>query len=518
MRRHFLGGLIAMLAAVCGPVAMQAGTAGVPPKAPAAQFVAPPFDPASPEARAAGRLDHWRAAMASPRAIGAPSWILMDLTSGRVLAQHNAEAKMYPASTTKMLMALTALNAVGDKGLDRVVTIGPNPPKTGEQSLHLLQGERFTLRDLLRGALIKSANDACVAVAEGVAGTVPAFVHLMNDEARRVGAVHSHFANPHGLHDPNHYTTAHDLALIARAALRYPFIAATVNTRDAAIHGSPQIPGDRALVNRNRLLWRWANCDGVKTGYTRQAGRCLVATATRTVPVDGRPVPFRLLSVVLHAPDSWSDSAQLLQHQGFEKFRPVLVARAGQAFGPVAVKGGATEAEAIAPRRGILAVRRNGGADPLVQVQPALLRAPVKRGQKVGVLLLSEHGHVVARLPLVAREAVARAEGPLLVRAVRGAGLGTLLARLGLLCCCALGALFVFKQRRAPRRRPRARKFYEETISHSNHANQPTETRDQFLRRVGRTAGEPDGGLRERGRNRAEVALGERKSRAEDSS
>jgi D-alanyl-D-alanine carboxypeptidase (penicillin-binding protein 5/6) len=372
---------------------------------PSGPLAAPPFDPASPEARLSKKLDAWRSGMATPRPIESPAWILMDPASGRVLAQHNADRKMYPASTTKTLMALTALTALGESGLDRVTTIGPNPPQTGEASIGLLQGERFTIRDLLRAALIKSANDSCVAVAEGVAGNVPAFVKMMNAEARKVGAVHSHFANPHGLHDPNHYTTPRDLAMLARAAMRIPFFNETIATRDIAIHGNFKVPGDRKLVNRNRLLWRWAECDGVKTGYTRQAGRCLVASATRMVNTPAGAEPFRLLAVVMHSKDSWTDSAQLLLHEGFEKFHPFEFAKAGQEFGEVQVQRGAS-VKAIAPRDISLPLRNGESDNPQQRQQYITLRAPVRSGQVVGNIEFLEAGHPIARTSLVAQDDV----------------------------------------------------------------------------------------------------------------
>jgi len=170
--------------------------------------------------------------------VQAQAYILVDVSSGRVLAQRNADARMFPASTTKTMTALVALK---HGNLDSVVSIGPNPASTGEQSVYLLEGEQFRLRDLVRAAMIKSANDSCVAIAEGVAGTVPQFVDLMNKEAKKVGARHTHFVNPHGLHDPNHYTTARDLSLIARAAMEYPFFNRTIRTRETTIHGNAKI-------------------------------------------------------------------------------------------------------------------------------------------------------------------------------------------------------------------------------------------------------------------------------------
>jgi D-alanyl-D-alanine carboxypeptidase (penicillin-binding protein 5/6) len=345
--------------------------------------------------------------------VQAQAYILVDVSSGRVLAQHNAGQRMFPASTTKTMTALVALRHAN---LDSVVSIGPNPASTGEQSVYLLEGENFLLRDLLRAALIKSANDSCVAVAEGVAGTVPKFVQMMNEEAKKVGARHTHFMNPHGLHDPQHYTTAYDLSLIARAAMEYPFFNQTIRTRAATIHGNAQIGPERLLVNRNKLLFRWGECDGVKTGYTKQAGRCLIASATRIDPASGKP--WRLLSVVLHSPDSWGDSQKLLMHHGFEQFKPVVMARAGEVAAPVDVRGGAFVAKAVATHDVLLPLRRNEQATLTRRVDMIPVAAPVAKGRTVGYLEFRAAGHQLAKVPLVAQEAV---PASLIVKVVPGA-------------------------------------------------------------------------------------------------
>lgn len=331
-----------------------------------------------------------------------PSWVLMDAATGRVLEEHDAHRRMFPASTTKTMTGLVAISR-GD--LDRVVTIGPNPPKTGEQSAYLMQGERFALRDLLRAALIKSANDSCVAVAEAVAGNVPAFVKMMNQKAREVGARDTHFANPHGLHDPNHYTTAYDLALIARAAMKYPFFNQVVDTREAEIHGNYKIGATRLLVNKNKLLFRWNECDGVKTGYTRQAGRCLIASATQSVQTASGARPFRLVSVVMHSPDSWGDSEWLLR-QGFAQFAPVEIVRANQEFGSANVEGGAQSAQAIAPRAIYLPLRHGERAVLSEQLHFEPLRAPLRSGQNIGRVDFVSGGRVLVSSPLVSLRAV----------------------------------------------------------------------------------------------------------------
>lgn len=333
--------------------------------------------------------------------IGAKAYLLMDVDSGRILIEHNARTRMFPASTTK---TMTALVAIEDGDLDAVVGIGANPPKTGEQSINLLEREKFALRDLVRAAMIKSANDSCVAIAEGVAGTMPAFVKLMNAKAQAIGARHTHFVNPHGLHDPRHYSTAHDLALIARAAMQHREFNRIIGTQQTTIHGNWKQGPLRPLINRNRLMLRWNPCDGVKTGYTRQAGNCLVASATQ---IDASGKPWRLLAVTLHSKDIWNDCYNLLQKQGFERFQPHTVAAAGEIAGEIHAQGGAREGQAI--------VRREVRVPLLIGDQSTLTRrvhlsdvtAPVRRGQKVGHLEIAANGRRVLTVPLVAKEEIA---------------------------------------------------------------------------------------------------------------
>lgn len=338
----------------------------------------------------------------APGPILAPSYVLMDVSSGRVLEECNAHQRMFPASTTKTMTALVALSHAD---LDKVVTIGPNPPRTGESSVNLMQGEKFALADLVRAALIKSANDSCVAIAEGVAGSVPKFVTMMNQEARKVGARDTHFANPHGLHDPNHYTSAYDLALIAREAMKYPFFNETTRTRHTTIHGNAKLGAERFLVNRNRLLFRWDDCDGVKTGYTRQAGRCLIASATRTDPTTGQP--WRLLSVVMHSPDSWHDGANLLLHEGFERYHPVMVARANEVIDTAQVAGSAYGVQAIVARDTLLPLRDDEQASLTHSAHLFKLNAPIAQGRTVGYVEYDMGGRKLVEIPLVAQTAVA---------------------------------------------------------------------------------------------------------------
>ncbi|MBI4536575.1 MAG: D-alanyl-D-alanine carboxypeptidase [candidate division NC10 bacterium] len=253
----------------------------------------------------------WEASPGAPSDIGAASAILVDGNSGEVLFARNPNEPRPPASVTKILTALVIL----ERGrLDDAVTVSAGAAGVGGYQLGLRRGQRASLQDLLAAILIMSANDAAVAAAEHVGGSVAGFAGMMNAIARRIGMTQSRFVNPHGLHEPGHYTTALDLALLTRVALDNPTFAGLVRSREATI--TVWKPGRRGLVpqarvvrSHNRLLGRVEGVDGVKTGYTDAAGRCLVASASRGAE--------RMIAVLLNDPQRWSDATILLEF-GFE--------------------------------------------------------------------------------------------------------------------------------------------------------------------------------------------------------
>jgi serine-type D-Ala-D-Ala carboxypeptidase (penicillin-binding protein 5/6) len=235
--------------------------------------------------------------------LAAQSAALVDSYSGEFLYTKNPDAKEYPASSTKILTALIVIEA---GNLDQMVTVAPEDTRVEPSSLDLKPGQQFTRRQLLFGMLLKSANDVAMCLARDNAGSVPAFAEKMNLRAAELGAISSHFVNPHGLHDPNHYTTAHDLVLIARAAMQQPLFRQIVST----IYYTWRTPTGQVeeLRNHNRLLRHFAGCNGLKTGYTRPAQQVLVSSALR----GGHEV----ISVVLHTdkPGIWVDSKTLLTY------------------------------------------------------------------------------------------------------------------------------------------------------------------------------------------------------------
>ncbi len=253
----------------------------------------------------------------------AKSAILLDAKSGDILYEKNPDEMQYPASATKILTALIVLE---EGNLDQLVTIQPEDTKVEPSALEFKPGEQYTRRHLLFALLLKSANDVALALARDNAGSVPAFAEKMNRRAEALGALASHFTNPHGLHDPHHFTTARDLAAIARVAMQHPLFREIVATPEIGMaRGAEWV----VVKNHNKLLWMLPGCIGVKTGFTNPAQHVLVSSAIRA----GREA----ISVVMHSDKSgkWNDSKTLLDH-AFEILgvTPVAPSAAGPAVTP----------------------------------------------------------------------------------------------------------------------------------------------------------------------------------------
>lgn len=265
-------------------------------------------------------------AAAPAMAVGAESAVLMDVTTGDVLIDKQAHKKKPPASTTKMMTAILGLE-LGRP--DEIVTVSPKAAAVGEATLHLDPGEKIPLYELITGALVRSGNDACVAIAEQIAGTEENFVRMMNRKALTLGAENTNFVNTNGLPNKNHYSTAYDLALIARYGLQNQAFSSITRQKETEIHFlEPDVLMN--LRNTNKLLWNYPFADGVKTGTTNAAGKCLVASATK----DGR----QLVTVVLNAPNRFGDAQKLLEW-GFGETENVKLGQAGQVVGEFPLAG-----------------------------------------------------------------------------------------------------------------------------------------------------------------------------------
>ena len=307
--------------------------------------------------------------------ISAQSAVLIDGRSGSVLLEKQADLRLPMASTTKIMTALVALEYLP---LDTVITVDPRAVGVEGSSVYLVAGEQLTLEQLLYALLLESANDAATAIAIGVADSVEAFAELMNQTARDMGLENTCFQNPHGLDHAEHYTTARELAQIASEALKHPTIATIVATRKTTIPHSGN-DGVRLLVNHNRLLRDYENAIGVKTGYTKRSGRCLVSAAEENGAM--------LIAVTLNAPDDWRDHTSLLDY-GFSKMETVTLCEAHQICLPVSVVGGERSAVFVSNSDELtVAIPINHSEIKKIVEVPQFLYASVEAGDMVGRLV-----------------------------------------------------------------------------------------------------------------------------------
>ncbi len=316
------------------------------------------------------------------QAVSAHSAVLMDAQTGRVLYEQNADDRALIASTTKIMTALVICEQCNV--LDRV-RIPKEAVGIEGSSMYLKEGEVLTVQELLYGLMLHSGNDAAVALAIYCGGTVEGFCQLMNDKAHRLGLQNTHFENPNGLDSPGHYSTARDMAVLSVYAMKNPIFAKTVSTKSVKV-------GERYLTNHNKLLWRVPGADGVKTGFTKAAGRILVSSATR----DDR----RLIAVTMNDPNDWKDHADLLE-QGFAGYSIQQVVSEGTCVGSVEVAGGQTGyVELLAAEDFFFALRRDEEPQLLLQ-GTGFVYAPVAKGQPAGVAYVCIGDSAVGKIPLV---------------------------------------------------------------------------------------------------------------------
>ena len=333
----------------------------------------------------------------APPVIKAKAAIVIDATTGKVLYSKNAEETRYPASTTKIMSLIVALE---NGKLDDNVTASKNAASTEGLSLELVQGETLTLQDLLYGIMLISGNDATVAVAEHIAGSVEKFAQLMTEKAHLIGAKNTHFTNSSGLPDPDHYTTAHDLARIASYGYKNPVFAEIVGTKHKVIPWEGK-DYDRDLYNENRMLWLYEGGNGVKTGYTDAAGRCLVSGAKR----DG----IQLITVVLDSETMWDDSIALLNF-AFTQVKPEAIFNQDDIFKTIRVANGKSEVvKLIASNDLIIPVSENDKDEFSTIVDaPNKIEAPVVKGQKIGVVRVLYQNEEFSTTDLLADENIER--------------------------------------------------------------------------------------------------------------
>ena len=337
-----------------------------------------------------------------PPALAAKSWILLEIGSGQVLTAEKPDERLEPASLTKLMTAYLTFQAIRQKtiSLQQPLPVSQKAWKTGGSKMFVRVDTQVPVEDLIKGMIVQSGNDACVTLAEGIAGSEDNFAQMMNREAQRLGMKNSSFANSTGLPDPKLFTTARDLSILTAALIRdFPEEYKKYYSMKEFRYSNITQP------NRNRLLWIDPTVDGVKTGHTDAAGYCLISSALRG--------PRRLVSVVLGTTSDATRASESLKllNWGFISYDAISLYTKDQAVSSLRLwKGDKNQIKAGFTRDFIIAVPK-GYADKVTSQfipQPQLM-APVQAGQQVGTLKVNIDGKVYGEYPVVALENVALA-------------------------------------------------------------------------------------------------------------
>ena len=302
------------------------------------------------------------------------SEIVMELNSLRVLHEKNSNEKKYMASTTKILTAITIIE---NCNLDDVVAVTNKTVGVEGSSIYLEEGEKLTVKDLLYGLMLRSGNDCAETLAIYCCGDIQKFADLMNKTAQKIGAESSNFVNPHGLHDDNHYTTAYDLALISCYAMKNLDFREIVSTKVVTIPFSTR-DYNRRLVNKNKMLTEFDGSTGIKTGYTKKAGRCLVSSCVR----DG----MELICVVLNCPPMFERSKQLLNNT-FDEYKNYKLVESDNIIDFIKVHGSKQEIGIYVKNDVVLPLNKNERENVKIEFNyPKELKNDVKKDQEIGVV------------------------------------------------------------------------------------------------------------------------------------
>jgi len=342
-----------------------------------------------------------------PPSIAAKSWLLLDATSGQVIASQDAAARIEPASLSKIMTAYLVFGAIRDKKLtlDQMVNVSAHAWKVDPSSSKMFidPATPVSINDLLHGLMVQSGNDAAVALAEAVAGDEGTFVFMMNKEAARMGMKNSKFANPHGLPSPDNFSTAHDLSILAaRVILDFPQFYKIDSVKSFTYNKITQ-------PNRNRLLWLDPTVDGMKTGHTDSSGYSMIASARRP----SGNLQRRLISVMVgtNSDQTRTQESQKLLNWGFQNFDTIKLYAKGQALQTPEVWKGSSGTVKIGFLNDVLVTVPKGVA---AKMKPVLERkdplvAPLAKGSRVGTLKMMVDGKPMLQVPVVALEEVGQA-------------------------------------------------------------------------------------------------------------
>lgn len=338
--------------------------------------------------------------MVTPAApvLNAKAYILIDVNSGKIIAEKNSEEKLPPASLTKMMTLYVVSNALHHEQIHLTdsVRVSRDAWKIGGSRMFIKEGDQVAVEQLLKGIIVDSGNDACVAMAEHVGGTENAFTDIMNQQAQNLGMVNSHFTDSTGLPDANLYTTAKDLAILGRAlVMDFPQYYSWYKQKWFTYNGIRQ-------PNRNRLLWRDNTVDGLKTGHTNEAGFCLVSSAKRD--------NMRLLAVVLGEPNdsSRADDSEKLLNYGFRFFETHQLYKSGQAITELPLYKGTVDKISVGLTDEQFITIPTGQYQRLniTTKVPAYLQAPINKGDKVGDLVVQFDNNIISTRPLYALQSI----------------------------------------------------------------------------------------------------------------
>ncbi len=330
--------------------------------------------------------------------VSAQSYCLMECASGQIALQSNANKRLPMASTTKIM---TAIVAIENTPLKKVVTVSADACGIEGSSVYLCKNEKLTAEELLYALMLESANDAACALAIEVGGTVENFVSMMNSKAEELGLENTHFSNPHGLGDDEHYTTAADLATLMCYCMKNEAFACITSTKKLALQGSDD-SYSRLLVNHNKLLGTFDGITGGKTGYTKQSGRCLVTFCERN--------GVQLCAVTLNAPDDWNDHKSLYTY-GFTFYKRVSLEKAGQREYTSPVCGGTCDSVIAKTKDDMHATLKTDSKDISRVVYMQRFYYPnIEQGDILGSVNYFCNGKLIASAPLYATHSVKAAE------------------------------------------------------------------------------------------------------------
>lgn len=335
----------------------------------------------------------------------AKSAIMMEISTGEILYEKNINERYAPASMTKMMSLLLVMEYIEQGGMKLTdkIKISENASKMGGSQIFLKTDEEMTVSDLLKGVSIASANDAVTALAERVAGTTEAFVGMMNDKVKELGLKNTYFKNVHGLDEEGHYSSAYDMAMIAKELVRHQKILDYSSIYEDYLR---EDSNEKVwLVNTNKLVRFYKGADGLKTGYTEDAGYCLTATAKRN--------GMRLITVVMGEPESSkrnSETMKMLDY-GFDQYELETILTKNSVIGKTRISKSTKEEVSIVPLEDVTLLHKKGNKKKNTSYKLELndIKVPIKKGEEIGKLILTEDNNIIRKIPVSVNEDIKKA-------------------------------------------------------------------------------------------------------------